>query len=33
VRARCGSGATAWVTGILAALGTQGGWWLGQQEI
>ena len=33
VRARCGGGATAWVAGVLAAPGTQGSWWLGQQEI
>ena len=33
VRARCGGGATAWVTGVLAAPGTQGSWWLGKQEI
>ena len=33
VRARCGGGAAAWVTGVLAAPGTQGSWWLGQQEI
>jgi len=33
VRARCGGGAAAWVTGVLAAPGTQGGWRLGQQEI
>ena len=33
VRARCGGGAAAWVTGILAAPGTQGSWRLGQQEI
>ena len=32
VRARCGGGAAAWVTGVLAAPGTQGGWRLGQQE-
>jgi len=31
--ARCGHGAAAWVTGALAAPGTQGSWWLGQQEI
>ena len=30
---QCGGGAAAWVTGVLAAPGTQGGWWLGQQEI
>ena len=33
VRARCGGGAAAWVTGVLAAPGTQGSWQLGQQEI
>ena len=33
VRARYGGGAAAWVTGVLAAPGTQGDWWLGQQEI
>ena len=33
VRARCGGGAAAWVAGILAAPGTQGGWQPGQQEI
>ena len=33
VRARCRGGAAAWVTGVLAAPGTQGSWWLGQQEI
>ena len=33
VRARCGDGAAAWVTGVLAAPGTQRGWQLGQQEI
>ena len=33
VRARCGGGAGAWVAGVLAAPGTQGAWWLGQQEI
>ena len=31
--ARCGSGAAAWVAGVLAAPGTQGSWQLGQQEI
>ena len=30
-RARCGSGAAAWVAGVLAASGTQGSWRLGQQ--
>ena len=30
---RCGGGAAAWVAGVLAALGTQGSWWLEQQEI
>ena len=33
VRARCGGGAAAWIAGVLAAPGTQGGWQLGQQEI
>ena len=33
VRAWCGGGAAAWVTGVLVAPGTQGSWWLGQQEI
>jgi len=33
VRARCGGGAAAWVTGILAAPGTQGSWWLRPWEI
>ena len=33
VRARCGGGAAAWVAGVLAEPGTQGGWQLGQQEI
>jgi len=33
VRARCGRGAAACVAGFLAAPGTQGSWWLGQQEI
>ena len=33
MRARCGGGAAAWVAGVLAAPGTQGGWWLGQQKI
>ena len=33
VRARCGGGAAAWVTGVPAAPGTQGCWLLGQQEI
>ena len=28
-----GGGAAAWVTGVLAALGTQEHWMLGQQEI
>ena len=31
--ARRGGGAAAWVTGVLAAPGTQGSWRLGQQEI
>ena len=30
---RCGGGAAAWVSGVLAAPGTQEGWQLGQQEI
>jgi len=33
VKAKCGGGAAAWVAGVLAAPGTQGGWRLGQQEI
>ena len=33
VRTRCGGGAAAWVSGLLAAPGSQGGWRLGQQEI
>ena len=33
VRARCGGGAGAWVAGVLASPGTQGGCQLGQQEI
>ena len=33
MRARCGGGAAAWVTGVLAAPGTQGVWMLGQQKI
>ena len=33
VRASCGGGTAAWVTGVLAAPGTQGSWQLGQQEI
>ena len=33
VRARCGGGAAAWVAGVLAAPGTEGSWWLGQQKI
>ena len=33
VRARCGGGMAAWVSGVLAARGTQGSWQLGQQEI
>ena len=33
VKARWGGGAAAWVAGVLAAPGTQGSWWLGQQEI
>ena len=33
VRARGGGGAAAWVAGVLAAPGPQGGWRLGQQEM
>ena len=33
VRARCGGGAAAWVTGVLAAPGTQGCWWLEKKGI
>ena len=33
MRARCGDGTAAWVIGALAAPGTQGSWWLGQEEI
>ena len=33
VSARYGSDAAAWVTGVLAAPGPQGGWRLGQQEL
>jgi len=33
VRTRCGGGAAAWVTRVLAAPGTQGSWQPGQQEI
>lgn len=33
VRARCRGGAAAWVAEVLAAPGTQGSWWLEQQEI
>ena len=33
MRARCGGHAAAWVAGVLAAPGTQGNLWLGQQEI
>ena len=33
VRARCGGGAAAWVAGVLVIPGTQGSWWLVQQEI
>ena len=33
MRARCGAGAAAWIIEALAAPGTQGSWWLGQQEI
>ena len=33
VRASCGGAAAAWVSGVLAAPGTQGSWWPEQQEI
>ena len=33
LRARHGSGAAAWIAGVLAAPGTQKSWQLGQQEI
>ena len=33
VRSRCGSSTAAWVSGVWAGPGTQGSWWLGQQEI
>ena len=33
VSTRCGGGAATWVAGVLAAPGTQGSWWLGQEEI
>ena len=33
VRVRYGDGTAAWVAGVLAAPGTQGNLWLGQQEI
>ena len=33
VRATFGDAAAAWVAGVLAAPGTQGSWWIGQQEI
>ena len=33
VRARCRGGAAVWFTAVLIAPGTQGSWWLGQQEI
>jgi len=33
VRARCGGGAAAWVSGVLATPGNQGSWQLGQQEV
>ena len=33
VRAMCGGGAAAWVSGVLAAPGTQGGWRFGQKGI
>ena len=29
----CQGGEAAWVARVLAAPGTQGSWWLGQQEI
>ena len=32
LRSRCGGCAAAWVTGVLAAPGTQESWRLGQQE-
>ena len=32
LRARCGGGAAAWVTRVLAAPGTQGSWWLGSRK-
>ena len=32
-RARCGGGVAAWVSGVLAALATQGSWQLRKQEI
>ena len=33
VKARCGGGVAAWVSGVLAAPGTQGSWRLGQKEL
>ena len=33
MRPRCGAGAAAWVAGVLAAPGPQGGWRLGLQEV
>ena len=33
LRATHGGDAAAWVAGVLAAPGTQGGWWLGQKGI
>jgi len=33
VMASCGGSTAAWVAGVLEAPGTQGSWWLGQQEI
>jgi len=33
MKAKCEGGAAAWVAWVLAALGTQGSWQLGQQEI
>jgi len=32
VRVRSGGGETAWVAGVVTALGTQGSWQLKQQE-
>ena len=33
MRARRGGGAAVWITGVLAAPGTQGSWRVEQQEI